>query len=167
MQSSLLWLLGGCILAAAGAYRLGFGRDSGWLAARAKAGFIFMVSVLIPCLVVVLGMQATAKSRLMQYGIVPHPAAGESVGVATGLGRAPAWVFRVKAAACSPADFYVEDAMRSGWQMSVAGEDVVLKKNDRKMWIGVQNSWGTVYLSYVLMAAAETQTSARIAPVSF
>ena len=76
------------------------------------------MAILIPVVVVTLWHQAGASARLAEIGFAPHPAFDASVGVASGTGGHPVWVFSTTADPESILAFYRQPGNHGGWSLN-------------------------------------------------
>ena len=93
MDSSLILLLIALIALNIQSYYFGWVRPPKVAAWLQQTSFIVLTFLLIPLLVYSLYSQSQAESRLEDYGIVPHPAIKNAVGIANGKGDNPIWLF--------------------------------------------------------------------------
>ena len=96
MDSSLIYLLIALVVLNIQSYYFGWVRPPRVGAWLQQASFIMLTFLLIPLLVYSLYSQSQAASRLANYGIAPHPAINNAVGIANGSGENPIWLFELK-----------------------------------------------------------------------
>jgi hypothetical protein len=154
MQPQMILLLIVCILLAAQGYYLGFIRPPRALAYLAKATFIFMSFVMVPLLSYTLYLQFGAVERLSRTGLVPHPKIAHAVGLATGKGANPTWVFKLnqvnQTAQKSALDFYLLPENIDGWEFYSKSESMIfLSSSQGKMTIMTGNSGGAEIIIYM------------------
>ena len=155
MQDSIIIILSGCIILAAYGFYAGFIRREPLTDWKARAGFVFLVSVIIPLLIIVLWLQSGAKGRLARTGFVPHPSVEESVGISVGIGKRPTWVFKFHASEKSIADFYRLEENREGWNLTNNNPlMMILKKDKTTMVIGVNKGLRSNTIIYMLTKEA-------------
>ena len=149
MAPSTLALLAFCILAAAVSYYLGFVRPPRVLAWLSQAAFVVFTFLLIPILLLVLWRQFGAEERLAEYDITPHPAINHALGIATGSGGRPLWMFSVEAAPESVVAFYRDESHRPGWEIVSDGNIfLLLGRGNERMMIGGYEGWSSKSVTY-------------------
>ena len=117
MDASLILLLVALIALNIQSYYFGWVRPPKVAAWLQQASFIVLTFLLIPLLVYSLYSQSQAESRLEDYGIVPHPAIKNAVGIANGRGDNPIWLFELEDN--EPAlDFYRNLPESAPWDLS-------------------------------------------------
>ena len=116
MEISVMALAIIFIILAIYCYYAGFVKRDPYTYWIAQGGFVFSTFFMIPFLLIVLWLQSTATDRLTKKtGVVPHPSIVESVGIATGIGNNPTWIFKVKASPEEIMTFYGHENNRPGW----------------------------------------------------
>jgi hypothetical protein len=115
MQNELIYLLIFCIFLSLQGYYFGWMRPPVALAWLQKAAFVTSSFMLIPVLVFVLVTQSGAIKRLENTGIRPFPGIVASVGISTGSGEEPTWVFEVRAGHGEIHQFYSSPENTGNW----------------------------------------------------
>lgn len=118
MDSTLIAILVGGLSFAALLYYVFFIRRETDLSGWGTSGLIAMLFVIAPVIIMALWSQSGAESRLNELGFEPHPGFVSSVGIATGTGRNPTWVFSTDAEAQAIMDFYRQHQNRDGWSLA-------------------------------------------------
>ncbi len=106
-----------------------------------KIGLVIIMFMIVPMLATVLYYQAGAKDRLNATGFPPHSSFESSIGVATGTGDNPIWMFSTEFDKKAIIDFYKQEQNHKGWE--VASEDekwLTFSKKDKKMRINITNN---------------------------
>ena len=130
MHPDIIYLLVACIGFAILGYYLGFYRPTEPFEWYSQAMFFGMTFLLIPMLTWVLWYQAGAINRLTQTGITPHPTIEYSVGVTSGQGKNPTWVFETLPNTKVNLDYYTQESNRKGWAIKHINETMVILSND-------------------------------------
>jgi hypothetical protein len=132
MDSSLIALLGGCLLMAALLYYVIFVRREHLIISWGKSGLVSLVFVLVPVLLIALWFQSGAENRLERIGFKPYPGFVSSSGIATGLGEKPFWVFSVEGGAETVLEYYRQPENRNGWALVADTESLLLFEREGK-----------------------------------
>lgn len=132
MDTSLLLLLIAGLGYAALLYYLLFVRSERDPAGWGLSGIMAMLFIIAPIIVIVLWSQSGAQQRLHDLGFVPHPKFVSSMGIATGVGESPTWVFDTDATEAEIVAFYKREEHRPGWQLTGQGPSVLVFKNARR-----------------------------------
>jgi hypothetical protein len=140
VQVSLVILLAVCVAFAAVAWVFGFGQRPA--NRRVQAGFWVTVGLLIPAIVAAIALQLGARGRLEARGLVPYPGLKQVVGVASGVGREPLWVFTVHGPTDSVLAFYRRAESRDRWTLVAEDEDhLLLERGGERMSVSVAERW--------------------------
>ena len=97
---------------------------------RGMAGMITLLFVLVPVLLITLWLQSDSARKLSDTGFVPHPALAASMGVATGVGEDPVWVFSIEGDPDAIVRFYKDPSSHAGWQRVWASEGMLMFESD-------------------------------------
>lgn len=119
MQTSLILLLIFSLVLSIQGYYLGFYRPPAVLAWLAQSTFVIATFMLIPILAYVLFTQSGAIERLESTGIRAYPGIKESIGISTGRGDNPTWVFEVRASSEEVREFYGSKENTGEWSFQV------------------------------------------------
>ena len=92
-------------------------RRSADAGAGGRSALLTLMTVLIPVVLLVLWHQHQSVNRLEALGFVPHPGLHNSIGVATGSGAQPVWLFELNAPVADVIDFYRQPQHHAGWQL--------------------------------------------------
>ena len=106
-----------------------------------KSGLFLIMFFIAPIIATTLYYQSGAKDRLQKTGFTPHSSFEASVGVATGTGDNPIWMFSTAFDKQIIIDFYKQEQNHQGWKLT--GEDekwLIFSKKDKKMRINVSNN---------------------------
>ena len=106
-----------------------------------KSGLFLIVLFIAPMIATALYYQSGAKDRLKENGFTPHTSFESSIGVATGTGDNPIWMFSTELDKTSIIGFYKQKQNHQGWILT--GEDdkwLTFTKNDKKMRININNN---------------------------
>ena len=114
METSLILILSISLSFAALLYYVFIVKRQLDIGARGVAGMIVILVVITPILLMVIFNQSGAEQRLRKYGFNPHPDFTGSVGIATGSGKHPIWLFSTNAKTESIVQFYKETTMMDG-----------------------------------------------------
>lgn len=105
-----------------------------------KSALVIIVFMIIPILVTVLYYQAGAKDRLNAIGFTPHSSFSSSVGVASGTGENPIWMFATESDKELLVDFYKHEKNYKEWKLSEENDEwLVYTKDNKKMRININN----------------------------
>ena len=94
-----------------------------------------------PIIATTLYYQSGAEDRLQKSGFTPHSSFESSVGVATGTGDNPIWMFSTNSDKQTIVDFYKQEQNHQDWKLT--GEDakwLIFTKEDQKMRINISNN---------------------------
>ncbi len=104
------------------------------------AGLVVLMFLLAPVLLIVLWLQADSARKLSDAGFPPHPALGSSMGVATGVGENPVWVFSIEGDRAAIVQFYRDPANHLGWRRVSDSKDMLIFESDgRRMSLFVSD----------------------------
>ena len=146
METSLLVILIFCLSFAALLYYVFIFKKEMDLGDQGKAALFTTVFVILPILVIVIWNQFESKDRLSEIGFTPYPEFVSSVGVATGAGNNPIWVFSTEDDENSILQFYKISENHTGWSLvSETPNSLVFKRKNQKTTIHVGN--GNVFFS--------------------
>ncbi|PHS32974.1 MAG: hypothetical protein COA95_01245 [Methylophaga sp.] len=107
-----------------------------------------MLFLIIPILLIVLYGQFGAENRLIKIGFKPHPSFSGSVGVATGTGKNPIWVFSTTAETSSILQFYKDPSNHDSWSIKTENTNgLVFEKGSKNISILISN--GNVVFSLI------------------
>ncbi len=118
MDPALITLVGLLVALAAVLYHVFVVRRADDAGGQGQAGLIVLIAVLVPIVGMVLWDQSGATARLAEIGFAPHPAFDSSVGVASGNGNQPVWVFSTSADPESILAFYRQPGNHHGWSLN-------------------------------------------------
>ncbi len=140
MEISLIIILSFTLLFAVLLYYVFIVKRKHDLGARGIAGMIVMIAIIAPILLMVLFNQSGAEQRLKEMGFNPHPDFTGSIGIATGSGENPIWIFSTNAETESIVHFYKERDNHDGWSLISENHNrLFFIKKDKKMSISVSN----------------------------
>lgn len=99
-----------------------------------------MLFVIAPIILMVLFGQFEAENRLLKMGFKLHPSFSGSVGVATGTGKNPIWVFSTTGETGSILQFYKDPSNHDSWSVKTENTNgLVFEKDSKKMSILIGN----------------------------
>ena len=151
MEISIIILLIFLILFGILTFYLGFIRPPRVLAWLSQAAFITLTFILIPLCLIALWNQSKATDRLAKIGVVAHPSIKNSVGIATGIGTDPIWVFEVTASPEEIITFYRNELNTHGWTLIEDNPSMLIfKRGTQKLVISANESWTSQIVSYTL-----------------
>ena len=133
MDTSLLTLLGFCWALAAILYYLFVVRREVDLGGLGKSGLIILMFVITPVLVIALWNQSEAEVRLSRVGFNAHPGFVSSVGIATGAGSDPVWVFSVETDENLILNYYKKRENHGPWQLVSESENSLLFQKEAEI----------------------------------
>lgn len=81
-----------------------------------KSSLVIIMFMIVPLLATVLYYQAGAEDRLNAIGFTPHSSFTSSVGIATGTGESPTWLFETDSSKETIIDFYKKEQTHRGWE---------------------------------------------------
>jgi hypothetical protein len=132
-------------------YYFGWVRPPKVLAWQSQATFVIMSFLILPLLAYTLYLQVGATGRLLNTGIKPHPDILHAVGISTGTGDKPTWVFQVSSPGSTDLDFYKSPENRQEWNVSSQNDSMVrLEKDDSKMTIVMSPSKKPAIVTYMM-----------------
>jgi len=138
MELSLIIFLIICAAWAALLYYIFIIKKAPDLGAGGRSGIVVFTFVLIPFLAIVLWSQSGSDDRLAELGITPYPGFVSSVGVATGTGTNPTWIYEVTEEEGTLLDFYKNPDNHQGWTIvSGSGMGIALERGAKKLTIQV------------------------------
>lgn len=106
-----------------------------------KSGLVIIMLIIVPILATILYYQAGAKDRLNAVGFTPHSSFDSSVGVATGTGDNPIWMFSTEFQKQAIIDFYKQEQNHKGWKVTSEDEKwLIFTKEDKNMRINISNN---------------------------
>ncbi len=141
MDTSLIITLIGLLLFAWALYYYLFIKRQSDFFFLGKSGLFIIIFFIAPIIATTLYYQSGAKDRLQKSGFTPYSSLGSSVGVATGTGDNPIWMFSTKSDKQAIVDFYKKEQNHQGWKLT--GEDekwLIFTKEDQKMRINISNN---------------------------
>ncbi len=148
MQASILSLLGFSLALAGLLFYLYVLRRESDFGGWGIAGLATILVLIVPVLLLVLWNQSEAEQRLRDIGFRPHPDFDSSVGLATGGGDNPTWVFASGAGRESILYFYRRPENHAGWSLVAdntaslafgkAGQRVTIQAGDGQVIILLQ-----------------------------
>ena len=151
MEISIIVLLLLLILFGILSFYLGFIRPQPPLAWLSQASFTVLTFILIPMCLIALWNQTKAIDRLEKIDIVPHPSIKNSVGIATGRGTNPVWLFEVTASPEEIIAFYRKDSSISDWTLIEDNPSMLIfKRGTQKLVISTNGSWTSRTVTYML-----------------
>ena len=131
-------------------YYLVFIKKERYLLPGTVGGIIFIIFVLVPIIIIVLYFQFTASSKLQALGFTPHPNLTSSMGIASGQGDKPIWVFSYSDHDENIIDFYRVQKNSVGWILDhEEANKLVFLKDNKKMNITSDNKTIVFSLSEV------------------
>ena len=140
METSLILILGISLSFAALLYYIFIVKRQMDIGSKGVAAMIVILVIITPIILMVLFYQSSAEQRLKKYGFNPHPDFTGSVGIATGSGENPIWLFSTNAKTESIVKFYKKADNHDGWLlMSENSNRLVFVKKDEKMSINLSN----------------------------
>ena len=117
METSLIITLGFCLSFAALLYYVFVVRNAMDLGDRGKASLFTTLFVILPVLVLVLWNQSESKDRLSEIGFTPYSGLISSVGVVSGGGENPMWMFSSEDDENVILRFYKHSENHAGWSL--------------------------------------------------
>ena len=140
METSLILILGISLFYAALLYYLFIVKRLKDLGSQGVAGMMVILFVIAPIVLIVVFNQSGAEQRLKEYGFNPHPDFTSSIGVATGSGENPIWLFSTETKTESIVQFYKKAENHDGWLFIRENNNgLVFVKKDKKMLINISN----------------------------
>lgn len=140
MQTSLILILVFSLSFAALLYYVFIVKRQLDLGGRGVAGMIVILVIITPIILMVIFYQSGAEQRLKKYGFNPHPDFTGSVGIVTGLGENPIWLFSANTKTEFIVEFYKKTDNHDGWVLiSENNSRLVFVKKDKKMSIIISN----------------------------
>ena len=97
---------------------------------KGVAGLVLIVFILTPAVLFMLWNQSASYDRLNEIGFRPHPALRSSVGMATGIGENPVWVFAMDGDPRQIVQFYKQNDNHSGWQLVYEGQNLLVYERE-------------------------------------
>ena len=117
---------------------------------QGRASIFILLFLIVPVIIVVLYNQSNAESRLAQTGFKPYPGISRSVGVLTGTGKNPLWLFSIDddIDTVSIIKYYKNPENHKGWRLISKSTNMLLfQKDNMKMSISIANK----YISYTIV----------------
>ncbi len=140
MDETLIYFLIGCIAWAALLYYIFVVRKAADLGAGGISALVVVSAVLIPVLGLALWSQSQSFSRLEDLGFEIHEGLDSSVGVATGTGAEPTWLYSLSTSGSAVLDFYRRPVNHKGWTLtSDTSESLVFERGESKMRLQIRN----------------------------
>ena len=140
MQTSLILILGISLSFAALLYYVFIVKRQLDIGSRGVAGMIVILVIITPIILMVIFNQSGAEQRLKKYGFNPHPDFTGSVGIATGSGENPIWLFSTNTKTEFIVKFYKQADNHDGWVLiSENNSRLVFVKKGKKMSINISN----------------------------
>ena len=118
--------------------------------ARGKAALLIIAFLIVPILGLTLWNQMLSKGRLAELGFVPYHGLGSSVGVLTGTGDQPMWLFTISETENAVLDFYKRTENRLGWDLvSENPAMLVFENSDSRLTLHVGDGTASFMLSHL------------------
>jgi len=113
-----------------------------------KSGLVIIMFMIVPMLATVLYYQAGAKDRLSAIGFTPHSSFGAAVGVASGTGDNPIWMFSTEFDKKAIINFYKQEQNHKDWEAVSEDEKwLTFTKKDKKMRINISKDTALFIIS--------------------
>ena len=125
MDPSLLTFLVACVVWFGLLYWVFIVRRASDLGAGGRAAIIVIGTVIVPALVLTLWLQNRSTSQLEALGLGVFHGLENSVGVATGTGEQPTWVYTLNATEADLLNFYRDPGNHVGWAVTASSDDRV------------------------------------------
>lgn len=97
---------------------------------KGVAGLVLILFILTPVVLFMLWNQSASVDRLNDIGFSAHPALRPSVGMATGIGENPVWVFAMDGDPRRIVQFYKQTDNHSGWQLVYEGQNLLVYEKE-------------------------------------
>ncbi len=105
-----------------------------------KSALVIIMFMIVPILATVLYYQAGAKDRLIAIGFTPHSSFSSSIGVGSGTGKNPIWMFATELDREILIDFYKHEKNHKEWNLSQENDKwLIYTKDDKKMRLNINN----------------------------
>ena len=141
MDTSLIITLIGLLLFAWALYYYLFIKRESDFFFLGKSGLFIIMFFIVPIIATTLYYQSGAKDRLQKNGFTPHASFKSSVGVATGTGDNPIWMFTTELDKQAIVDFYKQKQNHQGWKLTDEDEKwLTFSKKDEKMRINISKN---------------------------
>jgi Ca2+/Na+ antiporter len=161
MENTVIYFTLLLILYAILCFYLGF-IAKGILYTYSQYAFFVLVLFLIPFLLFVLWNQSKAQERLCNIGVIPHPSIKHAVGMSTGTGIDPVWLFEVTASTDEIVDFYHRKSNVPDWELISKGSLVlVYKRGTKKLMIIAGENWRKREVVFAVRDANENNRMGR------
>ena len=118
MNPTVIIFLIVCIAWTALIYYIFFIRRASDLGAGGKSAFVIVVGIIIPILCMSLWSQAQSYNRLEELGFTVYEGLGNSVGMATGVGKSPTWLYSLKTSQERVLEFYRQPRNHKDWKLT-------------------------------------------------
>ena len=113
-----------------------------------KSGLFLIMLFIAPMIATTLYYQSGAKDRLQKSGFTIHSSFESSIGVATGTGDNPIWMFSTELDKASIVNFYKQEQNHQGWQLESEDEKwLTFIKKDKKMRINISKDTALFVIS--------------------
>lgn len=146
MNPTLAMLLIGCLLYAAVLFYVFVVRRERDLGGLGKSGLLVLAGLLVPVIGFVLWHQSQSTARLAGLGFKPYPGFKHSVGVATGMGEAPTWVYAVDDET-AVLEFYKKREHHTAWKLTSENSSMLVFVNgDDELTLSVGNGAAVLML---------------------
>ena len=140
METSLFLILGLSLAYAALLYYIFIVRRQSDIGSLGVSAMMVMLFIITPIMLMAVFSQSGAEQRLKEHGFSPHPNFTGSVGVATGEGENPIWVFSTDTNMQSIVKFYKKPGNHDGWLLvSESNNRLVFVKKDQRMSINISS----------------------------
>lgn len=140
MDQALIYFLIGCLTWAALLYYLFVIRKAPDLGAGGKSALVVLTALLIPLIGFALWNQNESHARLEKLGFPVYSGFESAVGVATGAGPEPTWLYALRTSPSAVLNFYRRPENHSGWALvSETSSSLEFKRETRKMRLEVSN----------------------------
>lgn len=140
MDETLIYFLVGCLLWATLLFYIFGVRRAADLGAGGISGLVIVAALIIPVLGLALWSQSQSFSRLEELGFEIYEGLDSSVGVASGTGAEPAWVYSLSTPGSDVLDFYRRPENHRGWKLTAdTPMSLVFEQGVSKMSLKISN----------------------------
>ncbi len=158
MDPKLLYFLIACIAWAALLFYVFQVRQASDLGAGGKAGFVVITALLLPVLGLALWHQGASSSRLEELGFSAYDGLESSVGIATGTGQEPTWLYTLSSSEQALLDFYRQPEHREGWRLTAETQhSLIFERQALKMMVNASEGQAVFQLIDNGVAASAPQ----------